>query len=542
MSSGRNNPIAGPSGQAVIETEERSSASGFFKAGIGHLGAWIAGNATRLAVVLLVAGCAVRGFDATRTYLNPDEAAHVIAAQQASWTETYQAAFLLMHPPLLILALHGVMFLGRSVLLLRLSSLLGGAATLWFGFGWMRRILGAVPALAGLGFLTLSPAAISASIEVRQYGLMLGFICAALYAIERAFATGSVGWVALHTLLLAGAMLSNYTAAVVLLCLGCYVLARVLIDPVPRRLLAALILAELSLLSVVGWLYFAHIRPMLRPGTSVAQDYLQHFYFNRGSETLAAFVSRSLIGTFLYASGGRAMALLLVLAFAVGLAAIVAGRTCAPRILALLLLAPFPVAFAVALLRVFPFGGSRHQAYLLPFLAAGVAAAFAGLPRDRAAILLLGAAAIAPVWLVRTVPDNDPHFVPARDMTAAVDYIRHTVPAGTPLFTDDQSRSVFRYYLAQDETHPGRPDKAEWVGGYRLMALSKHVWSFQGDTALAQAQEAARSAGVPGGDPLWIVSTSWMDSPLASRLSCGQPCQGKEFGRVSIIRFAPAAH
>jgi hypothetical protein len=45
---------------------------------------------------------------------------------------------MLSHPPLFILVLHGVLFLGRTELILRLPSLVGGTAALQLAFAWMR--------------------------------------------------------------------------------------------------------------------------------------------------------------------------------------------------------------------------------------------------------------------------------------------------------------------------------------------------------------------------------------------------------------------
>ena len=66
----------------------------------------------------------------------------------------------------------------------------------------------------------MSPAALSASTEVRQYGLLLFFICGALYATERAFAERSTCWAIIQGLCLLGATLSHFTAPVVIACTG----------------------------------------------------------------------------------------------------------------------------------------------------------------------------------------------------------------------------------------------------------------------------------------------------------------------------------
>src|SRR5208337_421408 len=158
---------------------------------------------------------------------------------------------MLAHPPLFILVLHGILFFGRTELILRLPSLVGGTAALWLAFAWIRRSLGEIPALAGLGFMALSPAAISASTEVRQYGLLLCFVCGALYATERSLTEPSTAWAIVQGLCLLGALLTHYTAIVVIPSLGLYVLLRSLLERVPRRILITIGVSQLVLVTVL---------------------------------------------------------------------------------------------------------------------------------------------------------------------------------------------------------------------------------------------------------------------------------------------------
>jgi predicted membrane-bound mannosyltransferase len=135
--------------------------------------AWVITNSSWLALGIIALAFAIRLVYAGSCYLNPDEAEHFGAARLSSWFETYKAALMLAHPPLFILILHGTLILGRSELILRLPSLVGGTAALGLAFLWLRRCVGEIAAFAGLGFMAFSPAAISASTEVRQYGLLL---------------------------------------------------------------------------------------------------------------------------------------------------------------------------------------------------------------------------------------------------------------------------------------------------------------------------------------------------------------------------------
>jgi len=513
--------------------------STIYNAEVGRLEAWVVKNSSWLALGVIAAAFAMRLAYSDSCYLNPDEASHFDHARPSSWLETYKASLMLAHPPLFILVLHGILFLGRTELILRLPSLVGGTAALWFTFAWIRRSLGETPALAGLGFMALSPAAISASTEVRQYGLLLCFICGSLYATERMFTERSTMWAIVQGFFLLGALLTHYTAIVVLLTLGPYVLLRSLLDGLPRRILFAIGVSQLVLATLLGWLYFVHARSWpFGPGSSM--DYLRHYYFAGASETPLGFTWRALSGTFLYVVGAHRLAFLLMLVFLAGLAALATGRTKAPRLLALLVISPFAVGFAAAVFQVFPFAGSRHQTYLLPFLAEGIAAAFAWLPRGRSVPLLLLGAVIAPFWVTRTAPDNNTRALPIGDMNAAIEYVGRMIPRGAPLFVDHETRVVLRYYLSRNDTSldtlRSEGGVEERLGGYRVVVPIRHVWAFRPDEALEQVTESARALGVPPGDPLWVVSASWLEPSLASRLPVEEDRDVKEFGRISVIK------
>ncbi|MGA2076377.1 MAG: glycosyltransferase family 39 protein [Terriglobia bacterium] len=359
-----------------------------YNAELGQVEAWVVKNSSWLALGIAAAAFALRFAYAGSCYLNPDEALHFDAARPSSWFGAYQGSRTLAHPPLFILVLHGILMLGRTELTLRLPSLVGGTAALWLTFAWIRRSLGEMPALAGLGFLALSPAAISASTEVRQYGLLLFFICGSLYATERALTERSTRWAIIQGVFLLGALLTHYTAILVIFSIGVYVLVRALLDRVPRRILFTIGASYLVLATLLGWLYFEQVRGWIPFGRGASMDYLQQYYYAASLETPLGFAWRALYGTFYYAVGARQLTRLLMLVFLAGFAALVTGRTKARSLTAFLVISPLAVGFAAAVAQVFPFAGSRHQTCLLPFLAAGIAAALAWLQRGWAVPLL----------------------------------------------------------------------------------------------------------------------------------------------------------
>jgi hypothetical protein len=521
--------------------------SKIYNAKLGLLETWVVNNSSWLALGIVFAAFAIRLVHADSCYLNPDEALHFSMARPSSWLGAYDASRTLAHPPLFILVLHAIVFFGRTELILRLPSLVGGTAALWLTFLWIRRCLGEIPALAGLGFMALSPAAISASTEVRQYGLLLFFLCGSLYATERALTERSTIWAIIQGLFLISALLTHYTAIVVIASLGLYVLLRSLLDSVPRSILFTIGAFYLVLGTLLGCLYFEQVRGSIPFGPAASMDYLQPYYYTATRETPLGFAWRALHETFYYAVRAGRLTFFFMLIFLAGLAALLTGRTKAGRLMALVILSPLAVGFAAAVFHVFPFAGSRHQMYLLPFLAAGIAAALAWPPRGRAVPLLLLGVIIAPLWATRTAPDNDRRVQPMGDMTAAIDYVVRMVPQEAPLFVDGETFNLLTYYLARNDKNLDTWPGAQWnteerIGGYRVVVVvpgKESVEKFRADEALDQVNESGRALGVPPSDHLWVVSAAWQEASLASRIPALGDCEVREFGRISVIKTLP---
>jgi hypothetical protein len=191
---------------------------------------------------------------------------------------------------------------------------------------------------------------------------------------------------------------------------------------------------------------------------------------------------------------------------------------------------------------VLPFAGSRHQTYMLPFVAAGLSAALTWISRRLALLLVLLCLVTAPHWVAHNPPDNNPRFASIHDMKAAMVYVSQTIPRDTPVFADDETHYVLRYYLGRNDSSLAawrlHASSDEIVGGRRIVSPRNYAWAFSGNDALPRANEAARVIGMAHGDPLWIVSVAWLDAPLASRLPAGSLLSAREFGSISVIEAA----
>lgn len=495
---------------------------------------WVNTNSGWLAMAVITAAFALRVYYAASCYLNPDEAQHFNAARPDSWHGALDASVKLAHPPLFILVLHAFLFLGRSEVILRLPSLVAGTAALWLTFAWIRRTLGEIPALGGLLFMAVSHASVSASTEVRQYGLLLCFTCGALYATERALAEMSARWTIVQGLCVLGAVLTHFSAPVAIVCVDIYFLLRCQSKRVPLRIQLTFVTAQVVVGVIFAWLYVR----MSAYSQIFDLTYLNS-YFLRPSETLIGFSKRAFIETFAYMVNRR-WAYLIMVVFAAGLVAIVIKRTKAPRPMALVIVSPFAIGLLAAVMHKLPFAGSRHQTYMLPFLAAGLAAAITWIPRRLAAPLLCLVTLLAFSWAIRNPPDNNPRSMAIGEMTAAVDYIDRSVPQSAALCVDNSSLYVIWYYLGRNDSSLDSTlplETRQVIGGRRIVSLPRRIWSFDPDSAILQANAAASAAGFSG-KPLWIFSVGWLDPPLTSRLHGGRVLSARDFGTVSVIEAA----
>jgi hypothetical protein len=191
-------------------------------------------------------------------------------------------------------------------------------------------------------------------------------------------------------------------------------------------------------------------------------------------------------------------------------------------------------------LQIFPFAGSRHQAYLLPFIAAGLAASLAWVRSGTAAVLLSAIAIFAiPLWVIRGVPDNDGRTFPKRDMVAAIEYIRRAIPPGAPILVDVETRETLEYYLGKDDKNldsfAKRSTEEEYLGGYRVLTPRDYEWAFRVEELPARIAELEQEHQFQ--DPIRIVSVSWFQEPLASRLPKQPGFSAKEFGRISVVEL-----
>lgn len=505
-------------------------------------------------VLLVGLGLAVRLWRAHTVFLNPDEALHYLLSLQPSSWLAYRASLTTAHPPLYILMLHYWSYLGSSEFFLRIPSVLAATASCWMVFLWLRRVAGQAVALIGLGLLLFSPALVYLSAELRQYPLLL-FLCAsALYLLERALTENSAACMLLSALALDLALLTHYSAFVFALTIGVYFLVRAVGTRPPASVIAAWAAGQASALAIAALLAKTHL-PMLQADhypANFVDSYLKASFFHPGQDHIVTFVVRTTIRLFHYLFSQGAVGGLGLLLF--GAAVVLLWRDgrgpAYPRgatsgQLALLLIFPFVADCLLALVQLYPYGGTRHDSYLAIFAMSGIAIALA---RWGPAPIWTKPFVVGTVLIVCNLfPSPMGEYIRPKDqnraeMQAAVQFLRHNVPPGSIVLTDNQGGLLLSYYVcgypAVQFERPYELFHDAHCGGDEVLSLSPGLWIFKPATFPEQLNSLEKTHGLAPGQTLWLFQAGWLiDQEKDFRAELGElGCPStRNFGRNIFI-------
>jgi hypothetical protein len=468
---------------------------------------------------LLAAGLLLRIWHASGTFLNSDEAMHFAAANQTSWWLTYKASLNLAHPPLLIFLLHIWRYVGTSELMLRLPSILGGTAFCWLVFGWASRLFDPTVAWTAFVLALFLPSSIQLSTEVRQYELLLGFAMVAAYLLELALAKRSVLAMSFSGVCLCMALLSHFSAFLFAAALGSYAVCRMVKERTPLRVFAAW---EAGQVLAIGLSYFLYVTQISRleqvyRGFSLTQGfmasgYLAKYYFVPGKVNPFVFIVARTGGFFQFAFQQLAVGDVAFALFVIGVALIFSGKVVRvnSRPLGFLLLAPFALNCIAALGRAYPYGGTRHSAFLLPFAIAGVSVALAWICGKRLAVSIFVAACaviLCALFPAKQLADAPPGSQRIEHMKDAISFLQQ-LPRDEPIFADVQSSLLLRYYLCDrrplvtDQLRDGFVSYE--CSGHRIIS-ARQQYIFTAESFRRDWQEMSRAYKLRAGTKVWIA-------------------------------------
>jgi hypothetical protein len=211
------------------------------------------------------------------------------------------------------------------------------------------------------------------------------------------------------------------------------------------------------------------------------------------------------------------------------------------RELAVLLVVSFAIAAGASLVHVYPYGGTRHVAFLMIPGIAGVSVALERMSGGKAA----RAIAIAVLIVVVSV-----EFGKARrpymtrgdqskaNMTAAIEFLRKNVAPGSVIFTDYESDLILGHYLCDQRPIEFEVSNAEFeaftCGQNVISAGYKAGTNFTAENFVGLRDRMVERYGLQAGGMVWVFQAGW-DADLPEQLRERQPefrdLKFQEFGR-----------
>ena len=441
-----------------------------------------------IAAIVVIAIWFVAHFGAMRVrYLGPDEAFHVWIADARDLVDVYLGSKATPHPPLFFLVLHLWMRLGRSEFFLRLLPSIFGAAFLWSVYRWSIRLFGRAAGLVTLLLAAISPALLQLSTEVRGYSLLLFLLAAGLAQFESAVEADSPTRMAVSFLLLFLAILTHYAALFVVLSLAVYAPFRLRKSRSSRRVILVWAAAQVGVALLYLFLYLSQVRTLKGSGQEqeTMAGWLGSGYFRGDRESVLSFLARQSAGVFRYLFGSPALAVVAFLAVLMGVVLLAVKR----RPSAFLVALPLLFGATAGLLGAYPFVGSRHSLYVLPFVLAAIGVAFSAVAGGRLWVALGASLVLVPFLWMTPAPAGPQSLVQMND---AMEQLRRRAPAESLILTDFQTGTVLRYYF---DRHGAR--------NYRL--VRSPMWSPDPRTFGDEVERMIRVHRLTAGQMFWVI-------------------------------------
>ena len=501
--------------------------------------------------IVMLLGFLARLWTASGTFLNPDEALHFRLANQLSLALAYKESLTASHPPLLTLVLYFWRSLGVSELWLRLPLVLAGVAFCWMFYKWLANAAGYLAGFIGLLFVALLPPMVLLSAEIRQYPLLLAFLASALYFLDDAFAKNSAGRMALFSLCLYLAMLSHYSAFLFAAALGIYALARIFAERPRVGLVTLWAIGQFGALALAIFLYKSHISK-LGVGESrtalqgwMSEFFLRRSYFDPTRDNRLTFLLGHSFGVFQYLFGQLAVGDVMGVFFLAGIALLLRRKGFSDARsswrLGILLLLPFAIAGAANLAHVYPYGGTRHMAFLIIPCVAGVSVAMARLAAERWT-RGLGIAAFVLVACIAFGKPRPPRMDRADQsrahMAAAIEFVQQNVAPPDVIFTDYQTDLILGHYLCRQRPivfDSAMPNFEQFsCAGHRVISSDYKEWMFWADNFTQQWRLLVQAYRLKPGDTVWVVQMGWgVDLPedLRSHFTEFRDLRFESFGK-----------
>ncbi len=483
---------------------------------------------------IVALGFALRLVVAASTFLDPDEAFHFALGNQPTLQLAYRASLSSAHPPLLVILIYVLRGLGHSELMLRFPSVIAGTLSCWLGYKWLLSIAQRGIALTGLVLLALSPPLFALESEVRQYALLLLFVSAALYWFESAVQGDSWSKMTLFGLALCAALTAHYGALLFAVSMGMYALLRFLELRPGASVLLTWACGQAAFLALAVFFYRTHV-PVVERG--ISDSWLRKSFYHSGDHVIS-FVLTNTYRFFHFLFGQPVIGTIMLLLFVAGLVFLMPGwpaHAIKFRRAGVLVVFALALSWALALAGLYPFGGTRHGVFLLPFIVLAIASGLVNLLKKQsrtAPVIAAGAMAVCSLVPVPAGPHIQPPNQNVALMRRAVGYAQHAVTDSDLVLVDQQTVFPFRYYFCREDIFPFQENPQNFIcGGYRVHK-SGAAWDLSGEHLTMDLVETRAAFETPATAAVLVFQTGWSvgQRGLANKLN--EYCRvGARFGK-----------
>jgi hypothetical protein len=342
------------------------------------------------------------------------------------------------------------------------------------------------------------------------------------YLLELGLAKNSAGTMLLSGVCLWLAILSHYSAFLFAATLGIYAIWRMWRNRPSLKVLAAW---EAGQILALGLCYFLYVTQISMLGKTygggsamhgwMANAYLGNSYYIPGKINPLLFMFARTGGVFQYAFGQSIVGDLAFVLFVIGVF-LVFRRPALGRLnsqqLGFLLVCPFVLNCAAALVRAYPYGGTRHSSFLLPFAIAGVSVAIAYLLKNRIALGMIAAILVAllcNLFPSHRQPNTSRKDQSSANMESALSFTREQIKPSEPIFADYQTSLMLDYYLCErqpvtmNRSVPGFLNYE--CGGHKVIATDWNTDIFNARSFHGQWQLMVQKFNLPIGSKVWVT-------------------------------------
>jgi hypothetical protein len=532
-----------------VERQVTPEATGIIARCLTTADSWLEPYFEWLVGLTLIGGFYLRMTRAAQLYLNGDEAMIMLAPLQHGIVGVCKAMLAHPHGPIPNFVLHYMTLFGSSEPFLRLPSVLAGTLLPYLVYLWIAEVHDKRAGFVAAALLSFSPAMVILSAQLRFYMLQMLFMAAALYALDRAFRQNSEDWMRIFGYSAALAFLSEYMSIWFTAAAGLYALIVFASNESSRKLLRIWIYVQIGLGALLTASYVLHLRRLRgTPGETFARDFwLRESYYHPELQGIPDFLLRATRNLFGYVFANPTIGIAMLFAFALGIGVLVMKEKDGTRQWATCLLLPIPITAVAAIVGQYPYGGSRHDAFLAVFIYTAVALAFSWAARRSILVLLLAGGYLIPTWwnYARHHYLDDFAQVSKREqMQDALAYLSSRQPRPGVLVVDQLGSATIGFYICrgsvQDWASLGPSLTTYSCGGYRVIVIES--WGAPRQAFHDAVTQARTAAPKLYSDPAWMFLVQCHEVRTCAepfvRTTDEKSVTDKVFGKIEVVRLA----